>query len=377
MRPFEVSWGPEEIAALKAQIRAYRFPETRESAGWAWGCDPAFLKDICAWWADGFDMGAAVRNLNRFPQVMATVEGRDIHAVHLVGEAGGNRPLLLSHGWPGSHFEFWDVADQLAFPSRFGGDAADAFDLVIPSLPGFGFSAKPEPPISAKSTARLFDQLMGQLGYDRYRAQGGDWGGGITGWLALNHAEHVQAIHLNLVILQPNAKPDTAEEIAWQAGARAVHAELGAYLALQIARPRSLAYAMENNPVAQAAWIIERFHDWSDRRERRFEDIFSRDELLTNVMIYVMNRAFVSAAYYYAASAQEDVRRMPKGARVEVPTAVAAFPDPRSPPPPRSWVEKGYNLIRRTEPAAGGHFAAMEAPDAFVDDLKTWGRLTD
>lgn len=377
VQPFRVIWDPARLEALYARVRAYRHPEMPDDGGWDYGCDPAFLKALCDHWVTGFDAQAAAADLNRHPQILTRIEGIDIHAVHVVGEAKGRRPLLLIHGWPGSIYEFWQVIEPLAFPSRHGGKAEDAFDLVIPSLPGFGFSGRAASPIGARTTARLFDVLMRErLGYQRYRAQGGDWGSAVATWLALDHAATIEAIHLNFLLVQPRPAPETDEEKAWMKAREAAQTSLGAYAMLQGTKPRSLAYAMADNPVAQAAWLVERFYDWSDRRERKFEDIFTKDQLLTNVMIYVMNDAFIGSIYYYAGAAIEKVRQMPEGRRVEVPTAFAAYPDPRSPAPPRSWVERSYALSRWVDQPQGGHFAAMEVPDQFVDDLRDWGRET-
>ena len=361
-------------ARLRGRLRATPLPRQPEDAGWRYGCDPDFLAALRDHWIEGYDAGAEAAALNRHPQFLARVEDLDIHAIHLVGEAEGRRPLLLVHGWPGSVDEFRDVAGPLAFPSRHGGRAEDAFDLVIPSLPGFGFSGKPAAPIGPRTTARLFDRLMGGLGYPRYLAQGGDWGAGVAAWLALDHAASVRAIHLNYVLTQPDAVPETREEVAWKAAYDAAQASLGGYSHLQGTKPQSLAYAMQDNPLAQAAWIVERFHDWSDRRARPFEAIFTKDRLLTGVMLHAMNDAFTTAAWYYAGAAAEGVRKVPPGRRVMVPTAVAAYPDPRAPFPPRSWVERGYAVNRWAEMPRGGHFAAMEEPEAFVADLRAWGR---
>ena len=374
MQPFEVVWDRTELATLRERIGAYRFPPEPADAGWRNGCDAGFLKRLCSYWVDGFDAEATAARLNRYPQFKMPVDGLDLHAIHVVGEAGGKRPLLLTHGWPGSVYEFWQVIEPLAYPSRHGGKAEDAFDLVIPSLPGFGFSGKPSSPIGPKTTAGLFDQLMGAFGYDRYLAQGGDWGAGVSAWLALSYPEKVRAIHLNYLLVQPDALPDTAEEKAWKAEFDAHQQKLGAYAQLQGTKPQSLAYAMHDNPVAQAAWLAERFHDWADLSEHPFEQVFSTDDLLTDIMIYVMNDAFITSTWFYAGAAAEGVRKMPPGFRVTVPTAFAAYPDPRSPAPPRSWVERGYALDRWVDQPRGGHFAAMEVPDAFVADLRAWGR---
>lgn len=376
-RPFEVQWSPAEVEAVKAQVRAYPWPVAPDATdGWGFGCDAGFLKRLCAYWLERYDWRAAVADLNRFPQFMARIEDFDLHFVHLVGEAGGKRPLLLSHGWPGSHFEFWQVAEKLAFPSRFGGDAADAFDLVIPSLPGFGFSSKPARPIGQRATARLFDSLMtGVLGYHRYRAQGGDWGAIVTSWLGLDHGDHVSGIHLNMLGFRPHGGPQGPDERAWTAREGAMLDMLGAYLRLQVSKPQSIAWLGAGNPVGQAAWIVERFYDWSDRRTRPFEQIFSKDQLLTNVMLYVMTGSFTTGAWYYRGVIEEGGLVLKEGQRCETPTAFADF---KGPPiyalPPRSFASRAYNIVRWRDIPTGGHFAAMEEPDAFVDDLRAWAR---
>ena len=375
LRPFGVAFEPEKVERTLAQVRAFRMPNVPKDAAWHYGCDPTFLEELRSYWLDGFDLAAAAERLNRYPQGQVTIEDLDLHVVHVVGEAQGRRPLLLSHGWPGSIYEFWSVIEPLAFPSRHGGKAEDAFDLVIPALPGFGFSGKPTTPIGARTTARLFDTLMREvLGYEHYLAQGGDWGAGVSAWLALDHASAVRGIHLNYLLTQPDAEPETPAELAWKADFDEAQRRLGAYAMLQGTKPLSLGYAMADNPVAQLAWIVERFHDWADLREKPLEAAFSKDTLLTNGMLYILTDAFPTATWYYAGAVAEGVRRMPRGRKVEVPTAFAAYPDPRTAMPPREWVERGYALTRWREMPRGGHFAAMEAPDLFVEDLREWAR---
>ena len=212
-KPFQVAWDPAAVDRVRDKVRAYTPPRGPADAGWRYGCDPDFLQKLCAYWADGFDAQAATAELNRYPQVIGRVEDIELHALHVVGEAHERRPLLLTHGWPGSIYEFWQVIEPRAFPSRRGGDPKDAFDLVIPSLPGFGFSGKPLAPIGARTTARLFDQLMRKVfGYKTYLAQGGDWGAGVSAWLALEHRRSVEAIHLNYLLVQPGRPPKTREE---------------------------------------------------------------------------------------------------------------------------------------------------------------------
>ncbi|MGE5502070.1 MAG: epoxide hydrolase family protein [Ignavibacteriales bacterium] len=374
--PFEVAWSEAQVEEVKRHVRAYPWPPAPAGGEWAYGTDETFLKKLCAFWTDAYDWRAAMADLNRFPQFAARVEDFDIHFVHVVGEAGGKRPLLISHGWPGSHYEFWQVIEKLAFPSRFGGDAADAFDVVVPSLPGFGFSSKPDRPFGQKGTARLFNALMTQvLGYDTYLAQGGDWGGLITSYLGLEHGAHAKAIHLNMFGLRPFGGPQSDAEAAWLQQSASMMDVLGAYFRLQVSRPQSLAWLAAGNPVGQAAWIAERFHDWSDLRTKSFEEVYPLDRLLTNIMIYVMTGSFTTGAWYYRALLEEGRVFLAEGQRCETPTAYANFPgEPLYTAPPRSWAERAYNIVRWTDMPRGGHFAAMEEPDLFVEDVRAWGR---
>lgn len=375
-KPFEVVWNEADVADVLRRVREYPFPPAPVEGGWGCGTDPQFLRELCAHWTDGYDWSAAVAELNRFPQFTARIEDFDIHFVHLVGEAGGKRPLLLSHGWPGSHYEFWAAAERLAFPSRYGGKADDAFDLVIPSLPGFGFSSKPPRPFGQRGTARLFNSLMTEvLGYDSYLAQGGDWGAMVTSWLGLDHGAHARAIHLNMIGFRPFGPPRNQDEIDWITRTGAAGDMMGAYLRLQISKPQSIAWMGAGNPVGQAAWIIERFHDWADLREKSFTDVFSLDQLLTNVMIYVMTGSFTTGAWYYRALIEEGGPVLPEGTRCETPTAFANFPgEALYSAPPRSWADRAYNISRWSDLPRGGHFAAMEEPELFTSEVQAWAR---
>jgi len=380
IKPFTVNPSSEAVEAVLERVRAYPWPVTPEAPdGWGYGCDGEFLKALCAYWTDGYDWRAAVAELNRFPQFTAQVEDFTLHFVHVVGEAEGRRPLLLSHGWPGSHYEFWGSIEKLAFPSRFGGKAEDAFDVVVPSLPGFGFSSKPKRPIGQRGTARLFNALMTEgLGYDRYLAQGGDWGAVVTSWLGFDHGAHARAIHLNMLAFRPQGGPKDEAEAAWAARAAAASQMFGAYLQLQISKPQSVAWLGAGNPVGQCAWIVERFHDWSDLRTRRFDQVYSKDQLLTNVMLYVMTGSFTTGAWYYRGLVEEGGMGAIQGQRCETPTAFARYQGDTdyTGGPPRSYVERAYNLTYWSEPPRGGHFAAMEEPDLYVEDLRAWAKTT-
>ncbi len=377
VKPFAVTWSKGEVEPVLAQVRAYPFPPAPAvEYGWAYGCDAAFLKRVCDHWTGAYDWRVAVTKLNRYPQFTARIEDFDIHFVHVVGEAGGKRPLILTHGWPGSHFEFWKSIDMLAYPSRCGGDAKDAFDVVVPSLPGFGFSSKPARPFGQRATARLFDALMTEtLGYKRYLAQGGDWGGLVTSWLGFDHGDHCKAIHLNMVGFRPKGGPQGEAETAWLTRTQAAMQRLGAYFGLQASKPQSLAWLGAGNPVGQAAWILERFYDWSDLRTKTLDQAYSLDQLITNIMIYVMTGSFTTGAWYYRALLEEGGLPKLEGLRCETPTAFANFPgEALYQAPPRSWAERAYNIVRWTEMPSGGHFAAMEEPDLFVEDVRAWAR---
>ena len=376
MQPFEVNWSEAAVARVLDRVRDYPWPPAPVGGGWTYGCDEAYLRQLCGYWTDGYDWRAAQAGLNRWPQFTARVEDFDLHFVHVVGEAEGRRPLLITHGWPGSHFEFWAAIERLAYPSRHGGDPADAFDLVIPSLPGFGFSSKPFRPFGQRGTARLFDTLMTEvLGYSRYLAQGGDWGGFVTSVLGLDHPEHVRGIHLNMMGLRPPGGPQSEAETAWLARTQAAMQAMGAYFQLQASKPQSIAWMAAGNPVGQAAWIVERFHDWSDLRTKSLEQAYTYDQLLTNVMIYVMTGSFTTGAWYYRALFEEGGIQLADGRRCETPTAFANFPgEALYQAPPRTWADRAYNIVRWTAMPRGGHFGAMEEPELFVQDLREWAR---
>lgn len=381
---FRVSVEDAVLARIRERVAAYRwFPAPQNAAtGWEYGMSTPVLKDLQAHWLERYDWRAAEADLNRFAHFRANVDGLDIHFVHVVGEAEGRRPLLVTHGWPGSVYEFWQAIEPLAYPGRHGGDPADAFDLVIPSLPGYGWSGKPASPLGQRATAALWDRLMREvLGYDTYLAQGGDWGAVVTSWLGVNHGTldgkgGCRAIHLNMVGLRPTpATPKTPEEAAWlQETGERMQSE-GSYFYQQATKPQTLALALMDSPMGQAAWIVEKFHGWSDLTEKDLLEVYSRDQLLTNVMIYLVNDAFATSVWYYNALFQEGGNMLADGQRCETPTAFANFPrEALYTPPPRSWVERAYALTRWSDMPRGGHFAAMEAPDLFVEDVRAWAR---
>jgi len=375
MQPFTIAWTKDQIDALKQRIDAAIVPSAPEGAGWSLGCDRDFLMKVRDYWLNGYDWQAAIEDLNRYPQFIADIDGLSIHFVHVKGEGERRRPLLMTHGWPGSFYEFWDVVDRLAFPSRHGGDAADAFDLVMPSLPGYAFSGKPSQPIGPRTTAKLWDKLMTQvLAYPSYLAQGGDWGSLVTASLGLDHGSTVRGIHLNMAALRSSLPLQNAAEQEWAAKATSAHQAMSAYSILQMTKPMSLAYVAAGNPLGQAAWILERFHDWSDLTQGDLEAVYGLDHLITNIMLYVMTDSFESSIWFYNGFVREGMGELGEGETCDTPVGFAAFPgDALLPVPPRSRMELvASKLMHWTEMPAGGHFAAMEQPQAFAQDVQSW-----
>ena len=380
---FKIYVPDEKLAAIRARVEAYRwFPAPANEQGFAYGMSTPVMQDIQRYWLDTYDWRKAEAELNRWPQFTAEVDGQRIHFVHVVGEAKGKRPLLITHGWPGSVYEFWQAIGPLAFPSENGGKAEDAFDLIIPSLPGYGFSGKPASPLGQRATAALWDKLMRDvLGYPTYLAQGGDWGSMVTSWLGKNHGTvdgkgGCRGIHLNMMAMRPSpAVPQSPEEIAWLQRSQMMMQMEGAYLMQQATKPQTLAMALMDSPMGTAAWILEKFHGWSDLRERGLLDVYTRDQLVTNVMIYLVNDAIATSVWYYNALFQEGGASLPEGERCETPTAFASYPgEEYILAPPQSWAKRAYNITRWTEMPKGGHFAAMEVPEIFVADLRDWAR---
>ena len=379
---FRIEVADDVLARIRDRVAAYRwFPAPDVGGPWQFGMAASVLKDIQDYWLNSYDWRAMEAELNRWPHFRASVDGLDIHFLHIVGEAGGKRPLLLTHGWPGSFYEFHEAIGPLAFPSQHGGKAEDAFDLVIPSLPGYGFSGKPAAPLGQRRTAALFDGLMRDvLGYEAYLAQGGDWGGLVTSWLGFDHAAGAgggcKAIHLNMIGLRPSpATPTSEAEKAWMAHTQAKMQAEGAYFMQQATKPQTLAMALMDSPMGTAAWILEKFHGWSDLKENDLWSVYTKNQLLTNVMIYLVNDAIATSVWYYAALFAEGGVALPEGQRVEVPTGFANYPGEEIyTPPPRSWCERAYNITWWADMPKGGHFAAMEVPDLFVEDVRAWAR---
>jgi pimeloyl-ACP methyl ester carboxylesterase len=377
LTPFRIEVPAAVLQDLAERLARTRLPGAPVGAGWEYGIEPGYLRRLIDYWRTEYDWRAVEARLNRLPHFMASVGGYQVHVVYERGSGRAPLPLVLTHGWPGSFVEFEAVVGPLAHPERFGGRIEDAFDVIVPSLPGYGWSSPPPAPISPRDIARVWDALMtSTLGYDRYVAQGGDWGGLVTSWLGVDAAAHVAAIHLNIMGLRPylgegSAPLDGAEE-AWVARARARLARETGYQAIQGTKPQTLAYALTDSPIGLAAWIAEKFHGWSGSGPDG--PPFTMEQILTDVMIYWVTGCVNTASWLYTAARRLDGMRLARGEFVGVPTAFVACPHDLFPAPPDRWVQRVYHCVRRTELPAGGHFLAYERPAEFVEDVRTFFR---
>lgn len=390
--PYTITVSDEILKHIRDRIREFPWEVMADAGGWSAGVSIAYMQSLAHYWLNKYDWRVAEEELNRLPQFLASVEDQKIHFVHVKGSGSKCMPLLLCHGWPGSFFEFSEIVEKLAHPERFGGSKDDAFDVVVPSLPGFGFSGPPRHPIGPRAIAGMFETLMTkELGYEHFIAQGGDWGAHVAGWLGYRYARSCRAIHLNMLGLRNSEMlaPRTETEKEWTVRLDTRFRAEGAYLLLQVTKPQTLAFALADNPVGVAAWIVEKFASWSDipldaKGAPKVCSRFSEEQLLTNIMIYLISGSFATSTWIYRgfvleqpphiAVGQGIPPQMDSDSRIEVPVGFAAFPDPVYCPPPRSVVERGYNVVHWTDMPRGGHFAAMEEPELFVEDVRKFAR---
>lgn len=381
MKPFRIDVPKAKLDHILVRIHEFDW-SAFSSCGdghdcWKLGTDPYFLRRLCRYWTEQYDWRVAEARLNRFNQFTTVVDEQLVHFYYKRGSGPDPQPLLLVHGWPGSFFEFQSLIEPLAHPERFGGHVADAFTVVIPSIPGYGFSTPLFSPLAPREIARILDGLMRNvLGFGNYIAQGGDWGSFICSWLGYE-AAGCKAIHLNMMGWRaPGVQPQTEAEKAYFDRIAHVLASEGGYREIQRTRPRSLAYAMMDSPVGTCAWIAEKFHRWADTR-KGFEYAFTFDQLLTNIMIYLVTDTFLSASLLYSArdGKGESASPVPLGSRIERPVAIANFPEEFIPFPPRSFVNRNLNVVQWTDMPRGGHFPALECSELLEDDLRRFRRL--
>jgi epoxide hydrolase len=382
IRPFRIDVPEDDLVDLHERLDRTRWPDELPGAGWAYGIPLDYVKELAQYWRHEYDWRAAEARLNEWPQFTTTIDGANIHFAHIRSPEPEATPLIITHGWPGSIVEFVQITGPLSNPRAHGGDPSDAFHLVLPSIPGFGFSGPTrETGWEPRRIAAAFAALMQRLGYARYGAQGGDWGAAISRELGRTHTEQIIGVHLNLLPgSAAPAAPETDESAALRSAERERSlaswrrsqewdSERQGYAEIQSTRPQTLAYGLTDSPVGQLAWITEKFNEWTDSRDRA-EDAVDRDQLLTNVMLYWLSRTAGSSARIYYERAHADYWGAPPEPST-APTALAVFPQENF-IPLRHIAEQTNNIVRWTEFNRGGHFAAMEEPDLLVADIQTF-----
>jgi len=372
--PFRISVGDDVLADLKARLRMTRWPEQELVDDWSQGVPLAWIREICRYWAEEYDWRAREARLNRFPQFKMDIDGLGVHFLHVRSKHQDAMPLIITHGWPGSVVEFTKVIEPLTDPTAHGGSAGDAFHLVCPSLPGFGFSDKPKARgFGVERIGACWASLMAKLGYASYGAQGGDWGSAVTSAIGAQDGAHCRGIHITLAMgSRPNlaeGQQPTPEEARALKGIKHYQEWDSGYSKQQSTRPQTLGYGLTDSPSGQAAWILEKFWAWTDCGGDPL-NIVDRDELLDNVMLYWVTQTAASSARLYWESFGRTRERM----KVMVPTGVAVFPR-EIVPPVRRWMEASYpNIQHWSEMPRGGHFAAFEQPELFVQEVRSFFR---
>jgi pimeloyl-ACP methyl ester carboxylesterase len=379
IQAFTIDVDEEVIADLRQRLAATRWPNQIEGTGWDYGVDVGTMKELVNYWLTTYDWRKHERALNGFPQFKTRIDGLDLHFIHVQSPHEDAQPLVLVHGWPGSVYEFYKVIPMLTEPEKYGGRAEDAFHVVCPSLPGFGFSELPkERGWNSQRMAEVIAKLMARLGYGKYGAQGGDWGSGIVRWLAENDGSHCVGSHSNFPLSRaPRVDPMrgvTAEESMRFQRRQEELADHTAYFAIQSTRPLTLGYGLNDSPAGLAAWIVDKFWAWSDHHGD-LENSFTKDELLTNVMIYWVTESSPSSVRIYFETRHNQPRPASmtpfKSTGSASPLGFALFPKEIN-VPPRAWVERsvGQQLIHWTEMSRGGHFAALETPALLAEDVR-------
>ena len=370
--PFKLHVPDAQLDTLRQRLGATRFPDQAPGPDWAYGADVAYMQGLIEHWRAGFDWRAQEALLNTFPQYTVPLHGIGLHFLHVPGQGPAPLPLLLSHGWPGSVFEFLEIIPRLTDPASFGADPADAFTVVAPSLPGYGLSFQPgQERFGVEAIADCFADLMAMLGYARFGAQGGDWGGFITSRLGAVHGDKLAGIHLNMLALrrEPAADP-TPEERRYGELLQAWLREETGYQAIQGTKPQTLAFALTDSPAGLAAWIVEKFRAWSDCGGDP-EAAIPRDRMLANIALYWFTGAIGSSFWPYYARLHGP---WPVPGTVDVPMGYCEFPHEML-RPPRSMAARTYTDIRRwSVMPRGGHFAALEQPDILAEEVRAFFR---
>ncbi|HUS11196.1 MAG TPA: epoxide hydrolase [Pyrinomonadaceae bacterium] len=378
IRPFSIQVPTSTLSELKTRLAQTRWPDAIADSDWTYGASLEYMKEIVDYWQTHFDWRAQETALNRFPQFHADIDGFNVHFIHERGLGSQPLPLVITHGWPGSFVEMLKLIPQLTDPVSHGAAAEDSFDVIVPSMPGYGFSSPPtEPGMNAFRIAELWVQLMNGLGYSRFGAQGGDWGASVGTCIGLIYPQNLIGLHLNYIpgsfkpFLGSGTRGLSETETKFLQAQESWSQAEGGYGHLQATKPQTLAFGLNDSPAGLAAWIIEKFRDWGDC-DGDVERRFSKDELLTNVMIYWTTQTIHSSVRLYY-EARKRPLHFKAGEKVRPPCGVARF-SKEAPFPPREWVERGYNVQRWTEFPVGGHFAALEEPELLAADIRAFFR---
>ena len=377
VEPFSIKVADEVLADLKARLDRTRFPDEVPDTGWEYGTNLAYLRELVDYWRTRYDWRKHEKHLNSLRHFRTEIADLDLHFIHEEGRGPNPKPLLLIHGWPGSVYEFMEIIPMLTDPAAHGGDARDSFTVIAPSLPGYGFSGHAKArAMNIQAIADIFFKLMTEtLGFTRFAVQGGDWGSAITARIGEVYPSHLYGIHLNMVPVGPtegrNAPELTPEEKVFLGEMEKFRTAETGYQWIQGTKPQTLAYGLNDSPAGLAAWIVEKFRTWSDCHGN-LESRFSKDQLLTNVMIYWITGSINSSTRLYYEARHHPWRRK-AGSRIQTPAAVALFPGELA-RPPRHWAERVLNVKRWTPMARGGHFAAMEEPKLLAEDIRAFFR---
>lgn len=379
-KPFTIQISQDVLDDLQYRLEHTRWPSEVKNAGWDYGTSGVYLKKLVAYWQKSYDWRKQEAALNKFAQFKVTIDGHPIHFIHERGKGLNPTPIILTHGWPDSFYRMVKLIPMLTDPERFGGDAADSFDVVVPSIPGFGFSdPSPERGMDQARVAGLWSKLMTEaLGYEKYAAAGGDIGSGITRLLALAHPDQVTGIHLTDIgypgdpAFSPDMSNPTPAEQKYMQDSQGWFYTEGAYAMLQSTKPQTLAFGLNDSPVGLASWIVEKFRTWSDC-DGDVEKRFTKDELLTNIMIYWVSESFPSSVREYMENGANG-QQLKAGEHIEVPAALARFPKDLGTTPPREMADRSLRIKRWTEMPQGGHFAALEEPELLAEDIRAFFR---
>jgi epoxide hydrolase len=356
---------------LRARLANTRWPDEIPDTDWTYGTDLAYLEELCRSW-ERFDWHAVEGRFNQWENITTTIDGQNVHAIHARSPEPDALPLVITHGWPGSVAEFLDVIEPLRDPRNHGGDASDAFHVIAPSIPGYGWSG----PTSStgwdvRRVAEAWKVLMARLGYDRYGAQGGDWGSMISSQLGVVDPEHVAGVHLNMVLGIPDDSPLTETEQADMASTSAFIEKGSAYQQIQGRNPQTLSYGLTDSPAGLAGWIVEKFHHWTHHPDGDLETAVTREQILANLTVYWVTKTINSSTRLYFESRKTG--RFPPFERLETPTGCAIFPG-EIVRMPEKWSRNLYNVTHYKRFDRGGHFAAMEEPDLFIGDVREFFR---